>query len=95
MNRIWRDGMPAFAASITLLLAAIVEVWMPSTGSLGYHVDTIFNAVFVVIAVLGGVVIGLPAKEQSERWLAALVSNLLIPILAFPMNIAVFGHKIN
>lgn len=95
MGRIWRIGIPAFAATAVLLAATLVKDWMTMTGRLGYHVDTIFNIVFVGIAVLGGVLIGLPTRTQSEWRLAGLLSNLLVSILAFPMNIAVFGHKVN
>lgn len=95
MGRIWRIGVPAFAATAVLLAAALVEVWMTMTGRLGYHVDIIFNIVFAGIAVLGSILIGLPTKTQSEWRLAGLLSNLLVSILAFPMNIAVFGHKVN
>lgn len=95
MNRIWRVGVPAFAAVAVLLTATLVEVWMTMTGKLGYHVDIIFNIVFVGIAVLGGILVGLPTKTQSERRLVGLLSNLLVSVLAFPMNIAVFGHKVN
>lgn len=95
MSRIWRVGVPAFAAVIVLLAAVLVEVWMTMTGRLEYHVDIIFNIVFVGIAVLGGILVGLPTKTQNEWRLAGLLSNLLVSILAFPMNIAVFGHKVN
>lgn len=95
MSRIWRIGIPAFAAAAVLLAAALVEVWMTTTGRLEYHIDIIFNIVFVGIAVLGCVLVGLPTKTQSEWRLVGLLSNLLISILAFPMNIAVFEHKVN
>jgi len=95
MDQIWRDGVPAFAAAAVLLAAALVEVWMAAVGRSGYRVDIIFNVVFVGIAVLGSILVGLPARRQNERMLAGLLSNLLVSILAFPMNIAVFGHRIN
>lgn len=95
MIRIWRVGVPAFAAVAVLLAATLIEIWMTVAGRLGYHVDTVFNIVFIGIAVLGGILVGLPTKTQSEWRLAGLLSNLLVSILAFPMNIAVFGHKVN
>lgn len=95
MIRIWRVGIPAFSAAAVLLIAVLVDVWMTTTGRIWYHVDIIFNAILIGIAILGFFFIGLPTKTQNEHRLAGLLSNLLVSMLAFPMNIAVFGHKIN
>lgn len=95
MIRIWRISVPAFAATAVLLTAVLVDVRMTMTGRSGYHIDTIFNAIFIGIAILGFFLVGLPTKMQNERRLAGLLSNLLVSMLAFPMNIAVFGHKVN
>lgn len=95
MKRIWQDGIPTFAAAVTLLIAVILKVWTTAIGRLGYPIDTIFNIIFVNIAVLGTFLIGLPSKEQNERRLASLLGNLLVPLLAFPMNISIFGHEIS
>lgn len=95
MNYNRRDGIPAFVAAAVLFAAALIEDWITVTGKSGYHIDTIFNIIFIGIAILGGILIGLPAKRQNDRKVMSLLSNLLVSILAFPMNIAVFGHKIN
>ena len=43
MKRIWQDGIPTFAAAVTLLIAVILKVWTTAIGRLGYPIDTIFN----------------------------------------------------
>lgn len=95
MRRICRDGIPAFMAAAVLLAATGLEARMVNTGRLGYRVDIIFNMLLACIAVFSIFLIGLPAKRRPERQPVGLLSNLLISILAFLMNIAVFGHEIN
>lgn len=95
MRRIWKVGLPAFAAVAVLLTATLVEFWITAAGRSDYYVDVAFNGIFISIAVLGALLIGLPAKTQHELRLTGFLSNLLVSVLACLMNAAVFRHKIN
>lgn len=95
MRRICGDGIPAFMAAAVLLVATALEARMVNTAGSGHRVDIIFNILLACIAVVSVFLIGLPAKQQPDRQPVGLLSNLLISILAFPMNIAVFRHEIN
>lgn len=85
-----KDGIPAFLAIIAFLLAEVLSTLRPV--SLNY--ELISNIVMLAIAVGGFFIVGLPSKQRTSN-LSCVLSNLFVSIIAFPMNIDVFGHTIH
>lgn len=90
MPRFLKDGIPAFLAIIVFLLAEVLSTLRPV--SLNY--ELISNIVMLAIAVGGFFIVGLPSKQRTSN-LSCVLSNLFVSIIAFPMNIDVFGHTIH
>lgn len=95
MGRNWRDYLPAFFAAAVLLAAAVIKALRIVPETRWDDFETVTNAVMLGAAAVSLFCVGLPTKKDNKRRLGGVLSNLMVSLLAFPLNIAVFEHLIH
>lgn len=87
-------GIPAFlAAGLLLLIEWLRLSGRISEGQLGNY-EILCNAVMLLIAAVGFFIFAQGTMEKPHRPVSCIAGNLAVPLIAFPMNIDVFGHVI-
>lgn len=92
MTRLYKDGAPAICAVIFLVIVEGINVFV-NVLSLR-ELEIFSNTILLLIAVLGFFVADMPAKKNKEGNLANILGNVMVSVVAFPMNIEIFGHVI-
>lgn len=95
MGENWRDYLPAFFAAAVLLAVSVIKALRIVPEVRWDDFETVTNTVMFGAAVVSLFCVGLPAKRDDERRLGGVLSNLMVSLLAFPLNIAVFEHIID
>lgn len=92
MNSRWRDGIPALLA---VALFALAEMLRLSKVLLQYwdNIEIISNALMLGIAIFFSAKVQFAEQEQSSSS-RRVVWIILVSLIAFPMNVDVFGHAI-
>lgn len=94
MRRGWQNGLPAVFATLVFLFVEVADMRWATFWQYRDAFEILSNTVMLLIAVISFFVIGLPPRINGKGELSGILGCVVIPAIAFPMNIDVFGHII-
>lgn len=94
MRRGWQNGLPAVFATLVFLLVEVADMRWDIFWQYRDAFEVLSNTVMLLIAVISFFVIGLPSRINGREELSSILGCVMIPVIAIPMNIDVFGHII-
>lgn len=95
MKRSWESGGPAFLAILLVLVVELLSVFTNVYWQYEANFEVISNTWLFLVAIFGFFYWGMPSKDNSSVKQGSILGNIMIPIIAFLMNIDVFGHTIH
>lgn len=93
MKQNLKNASPAFAAILIVLIVGSINIlgYVPSNQQNNF--ENMSNIMLLATA-LAGFLLAIPSVKSGGRDLFIFLGNILVSVMAFPMNIIVFGHTI-
>lgn len=94
MKQKWKEWLPAILAAAILMLVEIIDFTGVVPSQRRDTFELISNSALFAVALYGVFRSEFPFRSVDEHELKSIFGNILVSVIAFPMNIGVFQHTI-